>query len=151
MAEQFIFVTGDGHFHSAATFIRSFNDKTIGVYGVAGSISNLLRDCSTWTMEINAIEPDELELQTNLLNKFREAEERGVLYPSFRKTIEIASQTYGGDPERYGQVLSKLITDGYVTNETITLPDHSFRSLRVDWHRVSEGLLGLPEFLRKKA
>ena len=65
--QQFILVTGDGHFSSAATFIRTFMDKTVGVYGVYGSLSRQLKECSSWTKELSVSDADEAEYRSQRL------------------------------------------------------------------------------------
>jgi len=142
--EQFIFFTGDGHFSSAATFIRNFINKTVGVYGIVGSISRQLRDCSSWTKEICAIDGDELEYQTNLLKQLKGAEVKGLI-ATFLKTIEFTMKNYGGDHFRYEKTLRKLIDDGFIGNDLCTaFPDRGeFRRLTVNWERVNRELVQL--------
>ena len=138
--QQFIFVTGDGHFSSAATFLRTFMDKTVGVYGVAGSLSRQLRDCSSWTKELCAIDGDELEYQTNLLKNLKSLETSGKI-ATFMKTVEHTARNYGGDQYRYEDVLSKLIGDGYINNKLCTgLEGREFKMLAVDWERIGKEL-----------
>lgn len=142
--EQFVFFTGDGHFSSAATFIRNFMDKTIGVYGIAGSLSRQLKDCSSWAKEVLALDGDELEYQTNLLKNLKNAEERGMT-PTFMRTVEFTLRYYGGDQYRYEQVLGSLIDNGYIRNELCTsFPERGeFKMLTVDWERVNNELVQL--------
>ena len=142
--EQFIFFTGDGHFSSSATFLRNFMEKTVGVYGIAGSISRQLRDCSSWTKELNAIDGDELEYQTNLLKNLKTAQNKGLV-ATFMKSIEHTIRKYGGDQYRYEQVLRNLIDDGYVKNDLCTaFADRGeFRMLTVDWERVNKELASI--------
>jgi competence protein ComGC len=138
--EQFIFFTGDGHFSSSATFLRNYMDKTVGVYGIAGSLSRQLRDCSSWTKELNAIDGDELEYQTNLLKNLKSAEKKGTI-PTFMKTIEHTIRSYGGDQYRYEQILRSLIEQGYIKNEICTaFADREFKMLTVEWDKVEKEL-----------
>ncbi len=140
--EQFIFFTGDGHFSSSATFLRNFMEKTVGVYGIAGSLSRQLRDCSSWTKELNAIDGDELEYQINLLKNLKAAQESGRI-ATFLKSVEFTIRKYGGDQYRYEQILRKLIDDGYIHNDICTsFSDRGeFRMLTVDWERVNKELV----------
>ena len=135
--EQFIFFTGDGHFSSAATFIRNYMDKVVGVYGIAGSLSRQLRDCSSWTKEVCAVDGDKTEYQARLLKNLFSAEKKGAT-PTFMKTVEFTERTYGGDTYRYEDVLRDLIDDGYVRSELCTAYEDrgEFRMLTVDWDKV---------------
>jgi len=139
--EQFIYFTGDGHFSSSATFIRTFMDKIVGVYGITGSISRQLKDCSSWTKELCVIDGDELQYQSYLLRSIKNAEGKG-LCPTFMKTVEFTMRQYGGDEYRYRQILSRLIEDGYVES-FINNSFHDrgeFKSLSVNWERVDKEL-----------
>ncbi len=140
--EQFIFFTGDGHFSSSATFLRNYMEKTVGVYGIAGSLSRQLRDCSSWTKELHAIDGDELEYQTNLLKNLKTAQDRGLI-ATFMKSVEHTIRKYGGDQYRYEQILRNLIDDGYIRNDICTaFADRGeFRMLTVDWERVNKELV----------
>ncbi|MDR0292982.1 MAG: NYN domain-containing protein [Oscillospiraceae bacterium] len=139
--EQFVFFTGDGHFASSATFLRNFMEKTVGVYGIAGTLSRQLCNCSSWTKELHAIDGDELEYQTNLLKNLHNAESKGAI-ATFMKTIEFTIRSYGGDQYRYEQILRDLIEQGYVNNALCTLfPERGeFRMLTVNWERVKKEL-----------
>ena len=140
--KQFIFFTGDGHFSSAATFLRNYMDKVVGVYGIAGTLSRQLRDCSSWTKEMAPVEGDDLEYRGNLLKNFRFAADRGMC-PTFMKTVEHTVRKYGGDLYRYERELRKLIDEGYITSEVCTsFPERGeFRMLVVNWERVEQELL----------
>lgn len=136
--EQFIFFTGDGHFSSAATFLRNYMDKTVGVYGVSGTLSRQLRDCSTWAAELSVSDGDDSVYLVNLLKNLKSAVERD-LHPTFLKTVEHTVRTYGGDRYRYERILSKLVDGGYIKHEMCTAyPDREFRMLVIDWERVNE-------------
>jgi hypothetical protein len=141
--EQFIFFTGDGHFSSAATFLRNFMDKTVGVYGIERTLSRQLRDCSTWTKELHPIDGDELEYQTNLFRNLRTCEKKGLI-ATFMKTVEHTIRNYGGDQYRYETILRKLIDDGYIDNDLCRLDDRGeFRMLTVNWERVNKELVAV--------
>jgi hypothetical protein len=142
--EQFVFFTGDGHFSSAATFLRNFMDKTVGVYGLPKSLSRQLRDCSSWTKELSALDGDEQEYQTNLFKNLKTAEDRGLV-PTFMKTVEHTIRRYGGDQYRYEDILRGLIDDGYINNDICTaFADRGeFKMLTVNWDRVNKELGGI--------
>ncbi len=134
--KQFIFITGDGHFSSAATFMRSYMDKTVGVYGVLGSLSRHLTDCASWAKVIKAVDEDELVYQHNLIRNLKSAETRGLL-PTFMKTCEHTVRNFGGDQFRYENVLRQMIEDGYINTVIIeSLENRQMRMLQVNWEKV---------------
>ncbi len=136
--EQFIFVTGDGHFSSAATFLRNFMGKTVGVYGVNGSLSRQLIDCSSWAKVITAIDGDEQEYQRNLLRNLKKAEDRGTI-ATFLKSVEHTVRAYGGDEYRYEEMLRRLIDTQHVNSVTTRMNENrEIKILVADWDKVRE-------------
>lgn len=139
-AEQFVLLTGDGQFSSAATFLRTYMNKTVGVFGVMGSLSSQLCDCATWTIQINVLDRDDAEYQKNLLVNLKSATKKGLL-PTFMKTVEHTAKRYGGDSQKYEYFLRQLIDDGYIRSELCkSLDNCEFRMLIVDWERVDKEL-----------
>lgn len=139
-AQQFIIFTGDGHFSSVATFLRMFMDKTVGIYGVSGSLSRQLRDCSSWTKEISVSEDDGIEYRQNLIRNIRSASNKGLIL-TFMNTVEHTQRNYGGDRYRYEDELRWLIDEGYLSSELCTAyADNEFKMLVVDWERVNSEL-----------
>jgi len=138
--EQFIIITGDGHFSSVIAFIKRNRKKVIGVYGLAGSLHRQLCDCSTWAKEISVAEGDELEYQTYLLRNLHDAETKGKL-PTFGRTVDYTQGRYGGDRFLYERVLRNLIDEGYVVSSLCTsVEGREFKMLSVNWERVREEL-----------
>ena len=46
--EQYILVTGDGHFSSSIAFARNYLEKTVGVIAIEDSLSQVLVKASSW-------------------------------------------------------------------------------------------------------
>ena len=139
--KQYIFVTGDGHFSSVAAFVKAHRNKTVGIYGVTGTLSRQLRECSSWTKEITAVEGETLEYQINILRNLKDAEVRGKI-PTFMKTAEFTQRRYGGDMFQYENTLRSMIDEGYIIVSLCTaLEGREFKMLSVDWERANKELL----------
>ncbi|MBQ5973624.1 MAG: NYN domain-containing protein [Oscillospiraceae bacterium] len=50
--DLFVIFSGDGHFSSAAAFLKNNLNKEVGIYGVGGATSRQLRDTGDWYVEI---------------------------------------------------------------------------------------------------
>lgn len=137
--QQFILFTGDGHFASAATFLRTFMDKTVGIYGIRNTLSRQLMDCSTWTKIVEVFDIDEEKYQLNLIHNFRLAKEKGLIL-TFMRTVEHVAEHYGGEKLKYQDALGKMIESGYVETY-MTSGIHNkkpFRALSPNWDKLDQ-------------
>ena len=138
--QQYVLFTGDGHFSSVATFLKTFMDKSVGVYGVPGSLSHQLRDCCSWSKMINMVDDEDEVYQMNLLRNFKTIEQKGLV-PTFRKTIEHAARIYGGNENKYELILREMISDGYVTRQAVTVNGNEFMSISPVWEKINAELM----------
>jgi uncharacterized LabA/DUF88 family protein len=138
--QQYVLFTGDGHFSSVATFLKTFMDKIVGVYGVPGTLSHQLRDCCSWSKLINMVDEEDEVYQMNLLRNFKTIEQKGLV-PTFRKTIEHAARIYGGNENKYELILREMISDGYVTRQAVTVNGHEFMSISPVWDKINGELM----------
>lgn len=138
--EQFIICTGDGHFSSVATFLRMYMNKIVGVYGVYGSLSRQLKECSSWAKEINTIDDEDIVYQTNLLANLWRVEQAGKI-ATFHKTVEVAVRHYGGNENRYYQVLRDLLEQGYIHSVPCkVIEGKEINMLEADWEKINREL-----------
>lgn len=136
--EQYCFITGDGHFHSVAAFLRTFKDKLCGVYGVKGSISTQLISCASWAIEIRPKYGSQNGYRSKILQTLRWAE-RNRIEPSFRKSVEVASKHYRGESVKFAAALSKLIEEGYIQQEEKTISNgNTIRILKPKWDLINK-------------
>lgn len=133
--EQYVLVTGDGHFHSVVAWLKNFRDKFVGVYGVQGSLSNQLKNCASWWEEIRpeghadtrfgengATGEGSPEYVNKILESIREKERSASgLRPTFSNTIAYCRDHFGLNERGLRVTLAKLINDGYVNQEVQTL------------------------------
>lgn len=134
---QYILVTGDGHFSSVATFLRTVKDKTVGIYGVKGSISTQLIDCSSWAVEIinqslskNHLVPKIIDTLLWIYNNKMEM--------TFRWTVRQASKYHGEEETKIAAVLSKLISDGYILQKESSAGNYKMMQPR--WNLIKRSL-----------
>ncbi|MDR1734619.1 MAG: NYN domain-containing protein [Oscillospiraceae bacterium] len=138
--EQFILVTGDGHFSSFATFVRTFLDKSIGVYGVRGTLSNQLTVCASWAKVIDCVDADDSVYVRHLIHNFKLAEAKGT-FLTFKKTAAYTAQYHSGETLKYERILSQLIEDGYVFKQVTNQYGKDFTAIMPNWERINAELL----------
>lgn len=133
--EQYILVTGDGHFHSIVAYLKNFKDKIVGVYGVEHSFSPQLRNCASWSEEFKAPRAND-EYQTKVLQTINWAERQKtpVIIPTFRGTVEACTKYYSLEKTTVMATLRKFIEDGYIDQVIKDTPDgKEVRALVVKW------------------
>jgi hypothetical protein len=129
--EQFVLVTGDNHYSSVATFLRTQKDKVIGVYAVEGTLGKQLSDCSSWVKSIIPRDASEEKYKENLILCLKSAESKGIK-STFLNTLTHAADYYGGNYEMYKKVLSAMVADGDVTQQMEETFDHNpIRTIRL--------------------
>jgi uncharacterized LabA/DUF88 family protein len=139
--EQYILFTGDGHFSSVTTFMKTFMDKTVGVYGIPGTLSHQLQECASWTKLMRALDEDDAVYQLNLIKNFQQLKIKGKI-ATFHNTIEYTQRTYGGNLNKYDLILRELITNGYVERSLCTsLEGREFYQICPVWEKINSELM----------
>lgn len=136
--EQYILLTGDGHFSSVITFLKMSMDKTVGILGVKGTFNKQLCDCSSWAKILQVHDVGVEEYQKKLIRNFEVAKEKNIIL-TFLKTVQHVSELYGGEETKYQDVLSDMIENGYVSTEMTspTAQSPSFRMLVPQWEKLN--------------
>lgn len=138
--DTYIIFTGDGHFSIVANFLKSIG-KEVGIYGVEGSFSSLLKSTATWTAQL----PEQDDIQSHyvdlLLNNFLFVDTKAykALKPTFWKTIETVSRHNNEDDGKIKDALSNLLSAGYLyqTEERLGL-SKMITVIHADWKKIKE-------------
>lgn len=140
--EQYILVTGDGHFQSAAAFLHSCQEKFVGIYCVKGTLSPQLAGTANWVVQISSscCADSRSEYARDILRTLYHASQNNKK-ALFKKTVQITMNSCnGGNPRyaaRYHYALNCLIHDGYISQEAETsLRGNDITTLKVNWQRV---------------
>lgn len=140
--EQFVLFTGDNHFQSVVAFLRNFNDKTVGIYAVKGTLSKQLSETADWCLELSPNESSEDRelIQKLIIDNLTWAEDHGI-FPSFRKTVNtVCRMNPGTSRMTVSDILSDMIKKDCITQTVITLPpdDTQIRIMKVDWDAIKD-------------
>lgn len=147
--QQYILITGDGHFHSVAAYLNTFADKIVGVYGVQGSLNNQLKECATWWEEITP-KNNINEYCPKVLETINWAERSGII-PFFGKTVEGCSKYFGLDKIKVAAALSKLIEEGFIEQTVKTLTEgYEVRVLVTKWDLLLRQGIWKPNKIKKR-
>ncbi|MDR0324698.1 MAG: NYN domain-containing protein [Oscillospiraceae bacterium] len=138
MATQFILITGDGHFSSVATFLKTYMDKEVGVYCTRPNLSRHLRDCVSWARAIEIYDDDKQEYIRKIASSLRRTEQNGKI-ATFMKTCEHIAQYDNVDFDNCKSIMRELISDGYISTEIITsFSDREIQRLVPNWEMLNQ-------------
>lgn len=141
MVDTFIIITGDGHFYPVTNYLVKEQKKEVIVYGVRGSISQLLKNTASSVIEL----PTEVELRNKyynmILQNFIYSTGRDI-YSTLLNTEDAVSQNNKVDPIVVRKYIQEMIDTGYlyIKKETI-LNSRSMPTIHADWPRlVQDGI-----------
>lgn len=130
--EQFILITGDGHFHSVVVHLRLHHDKKVGVIAFKGSLSARLRDNADWFRELEPNYDFDFSYVLNTLY----FNEKNQYHSFFKSVVDNCSQFNKVDPSLIKASLEYLIANEYVLPKIIETDHGERRVLTVDWEKV---------------
>lgn len=138
-AELFIIFSGDGHFSSAAAFVRNFCNKKVGIYGVKNCISKNLKNSADWTVEVPLEQEENLPIYDMIFKSLKATMEKGNKQPTFMKTVESVAGKNNVATGKIKSCVVDLIHKGYLiqTQET-TKQREQIRVIRPDWKKIYE-------------
>ena len=145
-ADLFIIFSGDGHFSSAAAFIRNFCNKQVGIYGVSGGISKNLINSSDWCIEVPLQKDETTVINNAIFTYLKESEKDRRYFPTFRRTVEQIAENEQLEQEKVSAILSDLIKDELIAQKMErTNKNRPIKILKTDWKAVSKSGIWKPD------
>lgn len=138
---QFIIFSGDAHFQSVVAFLKNFREKMVGVYAIKGCMSELLKEASSWYVELEPADLRYDEYKGLIEENLRWVGGKTGLFPTFRKTCEVIWNKHFEilDYDFLQSVLSDLIARGLITKEDFELDSgRSITALVPQWDKWSK-------------
>ncbi len=137
-AEMFIIFSGDGHFSSAAAFLRNFCNKQVGVYGVRSCISNNLKKSADWVVEVPLVNEGNYSIYNMIFSSLKNTMEKGSRQPTFTKTVEFVSSKYTVPTAKVRECMIDLVNKGYlIQTMELTRQKENIRVIRPDWKKIN--------------
>ena len=136
--DVFIIFSGDGHFSSVVSFLSNRLKKTVGIYGIRGAVSGILRSTATWLVELPVEDQTKRLCYKTILSNLKSLEDTHgeKARPGFRKTVGAAVAASGIDEETMAEVLREMIEKGYIIQTSKKVNKKSIKVLNVDWKKV---------------
>lgn len=143
--DTFIIFSGDGHFSSVISFLKTKCRKEVGIYGVKGAVSATLRDAADWAIEISGEDQAFLERAGMILTNLKALQsERGKKKAriTFWPTAEAVARTYGVDKNEIADALRKLLDKGYMNQRYTRVGTKNVKVIDIDWDKCKkDGLI----------
>jgi uncharacterized LabA/DUF88 family protein len=138
----YVIFSGDGHFSSASSFIKNNLGKEVGIYGVGGAMSKLLKDSSDWYVEIPDVGSKQRHISGLILSSIKRAEKNRFNFTTFSSTVSYVAGTYDLERDDVRDVLVSLIDNDVISQrEIIVNKTDKLRVLTVNWPKAAS--LGL--------
>lgn len=140
--DTFVIFSGDGHFSSVATYLRTRCNKEVGIYGIRDAISTQLKNVASWVNEIPAPSERLQGYYYPILQNLKNLEERSKSsYPSFKATSEYVAKYYVLDQNEVREAMQEMIKKGYLYQTEENVSGRSIRVLRANWSlAASDGI-----------
>lgn len=137
--DMYVIFSGDGHFSSITSYLKNNLNKEVGIFGVGGAFSKLLKDAADWYVEIPDIESKQRHISGLILASIKRAEKNRFNFTTFNSTVNYVSD--GNDLERddVRDALISLIDSGIISQrEIIVNRTDKLRVLSVNWAKASQ-------------
>ena len=142
--DTFIIFTGDGHFNSVVSFLRTTLGKEVVIYGVREATSTLLKNSASSFILLPTDEEIEFSRKKLLVSTINELyEKRKAPRPTFVATVNAVSGNYNLDRDMIFELLNSLIKSGHVVNRRYYVSKGRFiKVLALDTEKcIADGLL----------
>ncbi len=138
--DMFAIFSGDGHFSSVVSFMKNYCKKEVGIYGVSGATSRVLKDAADWFFELPDSGSERHKLCETILAAIKRTQQSTDLgYVSYASTVSNVAATKKFRPEEIEEALQFLITA-----ELIRQDEHRFsltnriKTLTPNWEKLEE-------------
>lgn len=139
--DTFIIFSGDGHFSSVVSFLKTKCRKEVGIYGVKGAISQTLRNAADWAIEVSGVDQEFLERAKMILGNLKalqDARGKKKVRITFWATAEAVAKSYGVDKNEIADALRKLLEKGYLSQRYIRSGTKSVKVIDIDWDKCKK-------------
>ncbi len=140
--DTFIIFSGDGHFSSVVSFLKTKCRKEVGVYGVKGAVSLTLREAADWTIEVSAEDTTLKEHAGMILKNLKSLQDsrkgKKKAHITFWGTAEAVSKANGVDKNEIADSLRKLLDKGYMNQRYTRYGTKNIKVIDVDWDKCKK-------------
>lgn len=135
--DVFVIFTGDGHFSSAALFLKNTCKKEVGIYGIKSGFSRQLKQAASWCVELPCENDELLPYERLIMQSLYQLEQKSKrrIYPSFIKTIEAVEKSTGVSQNILKLALERLIEQEYIVQRIKRVSYKQIKVLVPNWEK----------------
>ena len=145
--DTFIIFSGDGHFSSVVSFLKTKCRKEVGIYGVRDAVSSTLREAADWTVEVSGEDKVYLEYARMILTNLytlKKANKKARV--TFWATAEAVARTYDVDKNEIADTLRKLLEREYLSQKYTKAGKKGIKVIEIDWEKCKKDGLCDPKY-----
>ena len=138
--DTYIIFSGDGHFSSAAAYLKSKKRKYLVVYGIQKAMSNKLKAIASDCIELPTTEQTDNRYYRMILDNLYALEMKDrVSYPTFPSTVRAVARKNKESERKITLALRELIHRGII-KQVVVKPRKNleFKALKPDWKLAEE-------------
>ena len=115
--DVFVLFSGDGHFSSVASFLKNYGNVEVGIYGVSGAFSNLLKNSCDWWAEVPSKASRKNYVYELLFSAMREAEKNKSNLVHSAQIVDSVVKKHQLPAEEVKSCLQELIDKGLIAKQ----------------------------------
>ena len=135
--DTFIIFSGDGHFSSVVSFLKTKCRKEVGVYGVKDAISGSLKGAADWTIEVTGEDQTLHQYGYLILKNVKSVQEKhggkSRARITFWATVEAVSKTYEINRDEVADTLRKMLEKGYMQQHYVRSGSKKIKVISINW------------------
>ena len=143
--DTFIIFSGDGHFSSVVSFLKTKCRKEVGIYGVKDALSSALKGAADWTVEVTGEDDCIRKFAPMILKSIRNIQDRHGKQRArvtFWGTVEAVSKNNGVEKSDIAETLRKLLEKEYMRQVFIRAGTKKIKVISVNWDKCrKDGLI----------
>jgi hypothetical protein len=133
----FVLFSGDGHFSSVASFLKNYGNIEVGIFGVSGAFSSLLKNSCDWWVEVPSKASRKNYVYELLFDALREAEKNRSNLIHLAQIVDNVAKKHKLSAKEVMTCLQELIEKGLVSKqELIVNKNEQVAVLRAVWDQI---------------
>ena len=135
--DTFIIFSGDGHFSSVVSFLKTKCRKEVGIYGVKDAVSQALKGAADWTVEVSAEDQSLKQYGGMILKNLKAVQDKhkgkNKAHITFWATAEAVSKAYDADKNEIANALRKMLEKGYLVQKYERYGTKRIKVITINW------------------
>ena len=145
--DVYVIFSGDGHFSSVATYLKTKKKKIVLVYGVKESMSQKLRKIADECFIVPTDDQQMFEYKKMIIDNLDYlGRQPKITFPTYMNTIKIVAEKNRVHEDKITEAMKNLMDSGIITQEFVRGQiKNLIKILKVNWDLAVRNGLATPE------